>query len=105
MLVMRNLADKQGLQVKVNGSVTPPSLKGGFCLPKDCPKRLMCKGQGGNAKNLRLILEWMRTVIIKEWDGEPEVSKCGAVGGALEFLRYMCKETPSTVTVKHSKTD
>jgi len=37
------------------------------------------------------VLEWLRTVILKEWDGNPWVPKCSAITGALEMLFWMCE--------------
>ena len=37
------------------------------------------------------IIEWLRSVILSEWDGKPEVPRWGPMGGALEFLVYLCK--------------
>jgi len=36
-----------------------------------------------------VITEWLRSVIMKEWDGKPQVRKNGAVGCALELLLYI----------------
>ena len=91
-LVVRNIADEEGLQVKVHTNASPPSLHGG--LSERCHKRQLFKGQDRHFIGKRLIVEWMRTVILKEWDGKPEVQKRGAVGGALEFLKHMCKQNP-----------
>lgn len=102
-LVVRNIADRRGLQVRVGGGEAPPSLKGGSYIPDDCPKRLMFKGQDHHSKGLRMIVEWMRTIILKGWDGKPEVPRRSAVGGALEFLRHMCKEIPSRFIMSPTK--
>ena len=39
-----------------------------------------------------IIVEWLRSVVLREWDGKAEVPRWGAVGGALEFLSYICKK-------------
>ena len=91
MLVLRNVADQERLQVRVDGSETPPSLSGGICLLGGRSAILRTRNQHEDRKLLRLLLEWMRSVIVKGWDGKAEVTKHGAVGGAMEFLRYMCK--------------
>lgn len=43
----------------------------------------------GLEKPFKVIIEWLRSVILKEWDGKPIVRKCSAVGGALDLLRYI----------------
>ena len=47
-----------------------------------------------------VIIEWLRAVILKEWDGKPRVAKCSAVGGALEFLSYICERRVSALSLK-----
>ena len=37
-----------------------------------------------------IILEWVRTVILKEWDGKPEVQRWNAVGGGLDLMACLC---------------
>lgn len=39
---------------------------------------------------ITIIVEWLRSVILKEWDGKAEVSRWGAVGSALEFMSCLC---------------
>ena len=43
---------------------------------------------------LLVLIEWLRTVIMSEWDGQPKVLKCSAIGGALEFLSEICEHLP-----------
>lgn len=49
--------------------------------------------QSADARNFHLsvIVEWLRSVILSEWDGKAEISRWGAVGGALEFMSHICK--------------
>ena len=37
-----------------------------------------------------VLVEWLRTPIIKEWDGKAEVKRWGPVGGAIELLNDLC---------------
>ncbi|KAG5294419.1 HECT domain-containing protein [Histoplasma ohiense] len=40
--------------------------------------------------NLHMItVEWLRSLLLKEWDGKPEMAKSGAAGGALQLLESM----------------
>ena len=34
-------------------------------------------------------LEWLRTIVLRDWDGQPIVRRAGAVGGALQMLAAM----------------
>lgn len=36
-----------------------------------------------------ITLEWLRTVVLRDWDGQPIVRRAGAVGGALQMLAAM----------------
>ena len=38
-----------------------------------------------------ITIEWLRTVLLKEWNGKAEVAKWGAVGGAIEMMAAFCK--------------
>ena len=38
----------------------------------------------------RIMLEWARTLLLKEWNGKNEVNKLNTVGACLEFLSILC---------------
>ena len=44
----------------------------------------------GLGLTLMFLVEWLRTVILSEWDGRPTVLKFSAMSGALEFLLELC---------------
>ena len=53
-------------------------------------------GQLGTAGNngpsfARIVLEWIRTVLLTDWDLQPLVPRCGDVGGALRFMACLCR--------------
>lgn len=37
-----------------------------------------------------IFMEWLRTIIIKKWDGKPEIHKWGSVGTAIMLLESFC---------------
>ena len=39
----------------------------------------------------RVLIEWLRSVLLIDWDGRPQVRRCSAVGSALECLKCICK--------------
>ncbi|KAJ5380972.1 uncharacterized protein N7496_003400 [Penicillium cataractarum] len=39
-----------------------------------------------------LIVEWLRTLFLREWDGNPELARSSAAGGAVQILALMYKE-------------
>lgn len=39
-----------------------------------------------------LILEWLRTLFLREWDGNPELARSSAAGGAVQIIALMYKE-------------
>lgn len=48
--------------------------------------------QGKNQKfHLSVLVEWLRSLILSEWEGQAEVPKWGLVGGALELMSHICK--------------
>ncbi|OKL56359.1 hypothetical protein UA08_08511 [Talaromyces atroroseus] len=38
-----------------------------------------------------VIIEWLRTLFLKEWDGKPEIARSEATGGAVQILSSMYK--------------
>jgi HECT-domain (ubiquitin-transferase) len=38
-----------------------------------------------------VIIEWLRTLFLKEWDGKPEIARSEAAGGAVQILSSMYK--------------
>ncbi|GAM34384.1 hypothetical protein TCE0_015r01932 [Talaromyces pinophilus] len=38
-----------------------------------------------------MIVEWVRTLFLKEWDGKPEIPRSEAAGGAIQILSSMYK--------------
>lgn len=69
-------------KISVANNQACPSLRGGELISQD---RLEI------AEHVhfpcRMIIEWLRTTILKEWDGKALVRKCSAVGGALQLLK------------------
>ncbi|KAJ5173094.1 hypothetical protein N7492_005687 [Penicillium capsulatum] len=39
-----------------------------------------------------LLVEWLRTLFLREWDGNPEVACSSAAGGAVQIMALMYKE-------------
>ena len=37
-----------------------------------------------------ILLQWLRSVILKSWDGQALIQRWGAVGCALEFMSHLC---------------
>lgn len=108
-LVVRAIANKRGLQVGVSSSELPPSLQDGVL--QDAMKSLEFREVDFHTNGPRpphhlcLIIDWMRVVILKEWDGSPEVPRYGAVGGAMEFLKHLCKDALLNFIVNQSNSN
>lgn len=58
-----------------------PSIKAGKLIMGD-----EFRESEGLERPFKVIVEWLRSVIMKEWDGKPQVRKNSAVGCALELL-------------------
>jgi hypothetical protein len=39
-----------------------------------------------------LVVEWLRTLFLKEWDGKPEMARSSVAGGAVQILSSMYKD-------------
>jgi len=44
----------------------------------------------GGVSYAAVILEWLRSVILHEWDGKAIIDKYGAVGGAVQLMFHLC---------------
>ena len=51
----------------------------------------------GSCRFSAATLEWLRNILLKEWDGKAEVSKSSVVGGALDFMGCLCKSCQETI--------
>ena len=47
-----------------------------------------------------MVLEWLRSVLLKEWDGKPETLRWGIVGGALDFMACLCRSCKERVRIE-----
>ena len=67
-------------------SQASPSLKGSTWYEHFQPKVTP-----GLKQPLLVLIEWLRTLILKEWDGKVRVKRCSAIGGALSLLSQICE--------------
>ena len=84
--VLRYIADGQA-RISISPSAAAPTLQNGRLVSEFAVSE-------GLETMLLALIEWLRTVIMREWDGQPTVPKCSAIGGALEFLSEICKHLP-----------
>ena len=89
-LLVRNIADREGLRIHADTLFYPVSFQEG--TDPELGDHHVFAGQDKIAQSKLIIIEWMRNVIIKEWDGKAEVPRNSPIGGALELLKYMCKQ-------------
>ncbi|OQE46145.1 hypothetical protein PENCOP_c001G07183 [Penicillium coprophilum] len=47
---------------------------------------------GGSICAASLVVEWLRTLFLREWDGNPEMARSSPAGGAVHILASMYKE-------------
>jgi hypothetical protein len=47
------------------------------------------------------LLEWLKTTILKNWDGKMEINKWNSVGAAIVLLRQLCKH-PALVSMSNN---
>ena len=84
--VLRYIADDQA-RISISPSAAAPTLQNGRLVSEFAVTE-------GLKTMLLALIEWLRTVIMREWDGKSTVPKCSAIGGALEFLSEICKHLP-----------
>lgn len=82
--IMRYITLDDFLLHRTSSDLPLPSI--GNALPINTRLQSIADSQGRH-----VLLEWLRTVVLKEWDGKPYVPRCSAVSGALELLSWMCK--------------
>lgn len=59
-------------------------------------------GNEGGVHYAATVLEWLRSIIIHEWDGQAEIQRFGTVGGTIDFMSCLCKSAFKTAhTVDH----
>ena len=87
--VLRYFADDQA-RISISPSAAAPTLRNGRLISGFAVTE-------GLEISLLALIEWLRTVILSEWDGQPKVPKCGAIGGALELLSQICEHLPLLV--------
>ena len=87
--VLRYFADDQA-RISISPSAAAPTLRNGRLISGFAVTE-------GLEISLLVLIEWLRTVILSEWDGQPKVLKCSAIGGALEFLSEICEHLPLLV--------
>lgn len=50
---------------------------------------------------LSVLVEWLRSLILREWEGQAEVPRWGLVGGALELMSHICNQSFSIALSQH----
>ncbi len=87
--VLRYIADDHP-RISVAPSAANPTLQNGRLVSNFAVTK-------GLETTLPVLIEWFRAVIMSEWDGQPKVLKCSAIGGALEFLSEICEYLPPLI--------
>ncbi len=88
-LILDSVMDSNG----TNSLLTPTTgtLSTGGEAIVNSPHSFRAK-QTSEVTALSIIVEWLRSVVLREWDGKAKVARWSAVGGALEFLSYICRQ-------------
>ncbi|KAL9104229.1 MAG: hypothetical protein Q9163_000777 [Psora crenata] len=91
-LIVRGLTVAKAIMVVQEDVNHRPTLKHGTSIGHTVQSTTIGQQIDNNAKiYLEVVVEWLRGILLKEWDGNPEVPKCSAVGGALELLGSLYK--------------
>lgn len=59
-----------------------PSIKG-----IDTDAKEVLRSDEGLERPFKVVIEWLRSIIMREWDGKPQIRRDSAVGCALELLQ------------------
>lgn len=89
VIIYVNAAD--ALKIRVADKGGHPSVKGGEWTDPEVEPMTR------HPKEWPIIIEWLRAVIVKEWDGNAKIAKGSAVGGALGLLLYIRKQGISDI--------
>ena len=73
------------LEIRVAGNEGQPSIKSGDWIDPEAEPMTW------HPREWPIIIEWLRAVILKEWDGKAKIAKGSAVGGALGLMLHICK--------------
>ena len=73
------------LEIRVAGNEGQPSIKMGEWIDPEAEPITW------HPREWPIIIEWLRAVILKEWDGKAKIAKGSAVGGALGLMLHICK--------------
>ena len=46
-----------------------------------------------NVQEVVIIIEWLRTVLLREWNGNVQIPACSSAAGALDMLKTLCKSS------------
>ena len=77
--------DADSLKIRVADNEGQPSVRCGEWVD------LEIASVTWHPKEWPIIVEWLRAVILKEWDGKARIAKGSAVGGALGLMLHICK--------------
>ena len=92
-IIIYSLVDSPSLPLRVSPkSENLPSSRGQELTSPAHPgnPELMARNQGPSVA-LRVVVEWLRGMLLREWDGSEEISRCSALGVALALLSKICK--------------
>ena len=87
-LVIRNLLDDDCLEQYYQRKDDFPSLRGGRLRRHATQEVIRVKR---HQSGVALLVEWFRTVLLREWNSKAEIDRCSATDGALEMLGALCK--------------
>ena len=92
-LIVRALVEIDVLTLIPAKANIQPTLLGGTLYRNPKGPTLLGKAKVGKDRSLLLeiVVEWLRGLLLKDWDGSAEVSTSSAVAGVLELLSGLCK--------------
>ena len=92
-VIVRALVDSEVLTVVHSKAIAEPTLKSGNLLTHQKGHTPYTRNTTKELRTLQLeiAVEWLRGILLSEWDGNVEIPRCSAIAGALGFLSTLCK--------------
>lgn len=95
-LMQNEMVNAEVNKASENTSESSSSTQGGVNIHlRESPKDALTVKSSFSA----VTVEWLRSVLLKEWTGKAEVAKWGAVGGAIEMMSSFCKNSGPVYSV------
>ena len=85
-LLVQSSLDVEIITTYQEGPECQPTLKEGTLIGVDTELPASTSADSVEVAQLEIVVEWLRGIVLKEWNGKPHISPSSAVAGALMLL-------------------